>query len=230
MVWYSCLQKNDPSPINLCAFDVYRCLVLMSKTNPMCKVCGAKLNNENWYSSYQKTNHYLCKKCHNKQQQQWRKANPKKTKAQQTRGNRQQGERPYNENKECPSFLGVHVAERVLSHIFKNVKRMSMNNPGFDFICNRGKKIDVKSACLFKNSRWHFRIRRNTIADYFLLLAFDNREDLNPLHVWLIPGSKLNHLMTTSISPSSIHKWDKYRLDVSKVIECCNVIRTSHKT
>ena len=72
---------------------------------------------------------------------------------------------------------------------------------------------------------WAFNIGRNTTADYFLCLAFDNREDLNPLHAWLIPGSKINHLTGTSISPSTLHKWDAYALDTSKIGDCCDAMR-----
>jgi hypothetical protein len=109
-------------------------------------------------------------------------------------------QKPMSENKDCSLFLGVHVAERVLSNVFKNVQRMPQNNPGYDFICSKGYKIDVKSASLCKILdkkhgsviwRWNFHIRNNTIADYFLLIAFDDRENLNPMHVWLIKGSEL---------------------------------------
>jgi hypothetical protein len=218
-------------------------------------VCGAKLNDDNWHASRRKRGDYICKGCRREQDKQrrrskpeasrqwrqanpgyrskpeasrqWRQANPEKSKASYTKSKRDQGVRPFNENKECSQFLGVYVAERVLSYVFKDVERMPMNNPGFDFVCNHGKMIDVKSACLSgtKYPCWHFRIRRNTTADYFLCLAFDNREELTPLHVWLIPGSKLSYLTATSISPSTIHKWDTYRLDISKINDCCVTMR-----
>ena len=134
-----------------------------------------------------------------------------------------------SENKECSSFLGVFVAERVLSHVFRDVEVMPYGNKGFDFICNNGKKIDVKSACIRRSSsgtlRWAFSIKRNKIADYFLCLAFDSREDLNPLHAWLLPGEKLNRFIGTSIHPSTINKWDDYKLDINKVVSCCNSMK-----
>jgi len=141
--------------------------------------------------------------------------------------NRKQGHLPFNENKECSAYLGVHVAERVLGYAFKNVEIMPYNNPGYDFICNHGKKIDVKSACLRrpKQPLWSFKIKHNTIADFFLCIAFDNREDLTPLHVWLLPGSKFNHLGSASITPGTIHKWDEYALDTSKINECCELLK-----
>ena len=190
-----------------------------------CRVCGVELTDENWYPSLQKMNSRICKKCDTNKTKQWRKANPEKTRVQWTRHHRNQGHQPMNKNKACSQYLGVFVAERVLSHVFKNVIRMPNGNRGYDFICNKGYMIDVKSSCLNKDGKWRFKIKHNIIANYFLCLAFDNREDLNPLHVWLISGEKLNHLMLTSIQPSTIHKWDEYRLDIGKVISCCNVMK-----
>ena len=137
--------------------------------------------------------------------------------------------KPMSKNPTCSSFLGIHVAERVLSHIFKNVKRMPNNNQGYDFICNKGKKIDVKSACRRQREKhrdlWAFHTRHNTIADYFLCLAFNNREELNPEYIWLIPGWLINGRSIASISVTTIPKWDDYALDTSKVTTCCNVLK-----
>ena len=130
-------------------------------------------------------------------------------------------------NTECSMYLGVDIAENVLSKVFNDVEIMPPNNPGYDFICNKGKKIDVKSACpRKKDTTWNFTIKYNTIADYFLCIAFDNREDLNPLHIWLIPGNLVNKNSGKTISKSTFHKWDKYELDITKTIECCDHIKT----
>jgi len=195
------------------------------KANPICIKCGVKLTDENWYPSRRKIYCYICKGCFCKQARLWTKANPDKAKARWIRAIRKQGMRPFNENKECTQYLGVHIAERVLSHVFKDVVKMPHNNPGYDFICKKGMKVDVKSSCQYKNGSWLFTIRRNTAADYFLCLAFDNRENLNPLHAWLIPGSAVNHISCTSISPSTLHKWDEYALDISKISACCDTMR-----
>lgn len=146
---------------------------------------------------------------------------------------RANGGKSASENKQCTSFLGVHVAERVLSKVFKNVKQMPYGYRGLDFICNKGKKIDVKSACTETRhnhgDRWNFAINKNQIADFFLCLAFDNREDLNPLYIWLIPGHIINHFVKTSISESNLSKWDKYKLDIGKVTACCDVMKQTNK-
>ena len=136
---------------------------------------------------------------------------------------------PMSENRDCSSFLGVHVAERVLSHVFKHVKKMPYGNPGYDFICGGGYKIDVKSSCrhVRKNwaDQWGFHIDKNTIADYFLLLAFDNRENLNPEHIWLISGCDINDHVGVGISETALAKWDQYKLDIDKVSACCNMLK-----
>ena len=65
-------------------------------------------------------------------------------------------------NRESSNFLGVDIAEHMLSLVFNNVELMPMNHPGYDFICNHGKKIDVKSACMRSNKKsWGFCIRKN---------------------------------------------------------------------
>jgi len=136
---------------------------------------------------------------------------------------------PLGENPNCPAYLGVHVAERVLSHVFEHVERMPFGNPGFDFICKRGYKIDVKSSTRLKNqpNSWLFAIRHNTTADYFLCLAFDNRESLNPEHIWLLPSSLVSDKSSIVISDSTVGRWDEYALHdkLEQVIACCDTIR-----
>ena len=214
-----------PSPICLSGFKAYRCLVTM-KANPTCRVCSTELNEENWYPSRREGDNYICKKCDNERRHLWRKANPDKADASNLTERRKRGVRSFKENQRCSAFLGVHIAEQVLSKVFKDVVRMPYGNPGFDVICNRKKKIDIKSACQRKDGKdWMFTINHNTTADFFLCLAFNNRKDLTPLHAWLLPGCKFNHLIGTTISPSTIYKWDEYRLDISKIDECCDTLR-----
>ena len=245
------------------------------KTNQICRVCKVELNDDNWYSSFQKDNNYICKECQieknrlyrknnpekvkeqtrlyreensdkikeshhlyigknrdeiNARQRLYRKENPEKAKASSIKAHRKNGALPMNENKECSSYFGVHINERLLRHKFNDVEVMPYGHTGYDFICNHGKKIDSKSSCIRKNrTGWSFTIKHNTTADYFLLVAYDNREDLNPMYIWLIPGHVLNHLVTASISPSTIHKWDEYKQNIDEVRLCCDEIRSAHK-
>jgi len=130
-------------------------------------------------------------------------------------------------NKNCGMYLGCIIAEQVLSHLFKNTERMSICNPGYDFICGKGYKIDCKSSCMIKGkyNPWKFDINRNKIADFFLCLAFDNRQDLNPLHIWLIPGNVVNNQFCASISESTLEKWSEYEQPLNKVLMCCNMMK-----
>ena len=132
--------------------------------------------------------------------------------------------RPTNKN--STQYLGIICAEQILDKVFKNAQRMPTNNSGFDFICNNGYLVDSKSACKHKrDNNWNFHINKNKIADYFALLAFDNRDNTNPLHFWLIPGNIINNQIGISISESTISKWDKYRQDIDKVIKCCDILK-----
>ena len=205
-----------------------------------CRVCEVELDDENWYMSLWESKNYICIECYkekqrlhrknnpdkvNERNRAWREANPEKTKAQNIRANRKRGVLPMSENKECAAYLGVHINERVLRHLFNDVEVMPYGNKGYDFVCNHGKKIDAKSSCLRKAGNWSFRIDHNKTADYFLLVAYDNRTDVNPLYAWLIPGDVLNHLALASIRESTLDKWSKYEQPIDDLIICCDMIR-----
>jgi ankyrin repeat protein len=169
--------------------------------------------------------------CATRAAMEWRKNNPERYHEIDIRSKRARGINAMDKNRECSMFLGIHVAEEVLCRLFEDVERMPTNNPGYDFVCSNGYLIDSKSACILKNDgipKWHFHINKNTIADYFILLAFDNRESLTPLHIWMIPGSVVNHLTSIAISESVIHKWDEYRLDIDKVVMCCDTMKEAN--
>lgn len=137
-----------------------------------------------------------------------------------------EGHVPLQHAKNSPSYLGVYIAERALSRFFDNIQRMPICNRGFDFICGRGYKIDVKSACRRirkgRHDSWLFHIGRNKIADYFLCLAFNNRDELVPEHVWLIPSDKVNSKIGLSISETRLNKYRLFEKPLNKVNECCN--------
>lgn len=197
--------------------------------NKVCRVCGDGLTDANWYSSARILSSYICKHCAGIVNRKWVKNNPENARMAAERSNRKRGRVSIHENKTCGGFLGVHVAEKVLCDVFKDVTLMPYNNPGYDFICNKGKKIDVKSACArfrHRNSvSWEFSIDKNYIADFFLCLAFDDRESLTPLYLWLIPSHVVCHLGVAAISKSKIYKWDEYRLNIDKVVLCCDTMR-----
>lgn len=139
------------------------------------------------------------------------------------------GAKPMAENCSCSQFLGVHVAEQVLSQLFKNVIRMPNNNPDFDFKCANGYMIDCKAGCRRVRHggavTWQFNIRKNAVADYFLCMAFDNRKLLNPEHIWLIPGMALSHLSSAAISETTLDRWAEYKKPIDEAISCCDTMR-----
>ena len=121
--------------------------------------------------------------------------------------------KPLSEVKDCGAYLGVYIAEQVLSNIFENVQRMPYGNRGYDFICQGGYKIDVKCACL-SDCTWSFHIGKNCDCDYFLLLAFDNRIKLNPQHLLLIKSTEpednpISNRTAVHVYENS-RKWFKY--------------------
>jgi hypothetical protein len=89
----------------------------------------------------------------------------------------------------------------------------------------------VKSGCRIhlknQTARWSFIIRKNKVANYFLFLAFDNRESLNPEHIWLVPGYIVNDKTTISIAdlPKTLIKWSKYERSLNNVLKCCDKLK-----
>ena len=209
--------------------------------NKACRVCGDVLTSDNWNPSYQKKGDCICKECANARQRlryknntekvkmcskKWYKNNIDKVREFYIRTRKNKGGLSMSENKECSSHYGVHINERLLKHYFNDVEVMPYGNPGYDFICNNGWKIDGKGSFTGDKGCWVFGIKRNTTADYFFCVAYDNRQDLNILHIWLLPGDKFNHHVTARISKSTINKWAEYEQPIGKVIACCDSMRS----
>ena len=178
----------------------------------VCRRCGVELSDENYAAHQKRQNRRLCKRCVSLYR----------------RGRYVHITTP-TDNKKCSTYLGVNIAEEVLSRIFKDVIRMPYMNHGYDFVCNKGMLIESKSGVMNTSGRsggrWKFNTKRNDIADYFIFLAFDDRTQLNPLHIWLIPAGNFINQGSVSISLGTIDKWDEYRLPIDKVIKCCNTMR-----
>ena len=136
---------------------------------------------------------------------------------------------PMSKNKDCSQYLGIYICENkeFLSKMINVIKSMKSNNPGYDIVCVRDKKIDVKCGCLVNNVVWTFRIDKNKIADYFLMIAFDDRENLNVMHIWLVKGNSViekttwnseefivNEKDVASIGKGniSLKRWKKYEI------------------
>lgn len=121
---------------------------------------------------------------------------------------------PLSENKECESYFGVYIVEHVLNKflptIFDYVKYMKYGNRGFDFICKDPKqefvdrypqlklkrgieyKIQSTARCIdFGTDYFHFPIMYNDMAEYFIFSAWDNRDNLDLLHVWIIHKNEM---------------------------------------
>lgn len=128
-------------------------------------------------------------------------------------------------NKKCSTYLGCDIAETVASKIFKDAKAMPYGNHGFDIVCNEDKKIDVKSSIFRISGSWVFNIRCNTLADYFLCIGFDNRNDLNPIHIWLIPSGGVNHLTKIAIRKNTVKNWMQYELPIDIISAECEEMK-----
>ena len=214
----------------------YVTIILITKT---CSKCGGTKPLNEFYKQkkgkYGK--HAACKKCSNEESRKYNREHKEERKEYRKKYHQEhedeirknKGHKSMHENKDCSQYLGIVIGERLLRHLFKDVEIMPHGNVGYDFICNRGKKIDVKTSCLTLQSKkylhWKFKVKRNKVADFFILVAFDNRTDLNPLHLWIIPGKEINKNESKSTRPSTTYKWDKWRKDIKNAQICCNEMK-----
>ncbi len=53
---------------------------------------------------------------------------------------------PMSENDECSSYFSIYIAENYVMKTFEDPVKMPRNNPGFDWICKNGKKIEHKDV------------------------------------------------------------------------------------
>ena len=118
---------------------------------------------------------------------------------------------PYFENENCTMYLGISIGEELFKEFlltyFERVIGFHPHNRGFDFICkdprqefidrhphlrlerNKEYMIQLKLLCLQSNddgwNGWNFHVDHNRIPDFYILSAWDNREYLNPIHIWM---------------------------------------------
>lgn len=125
---------------------------------------------------------------------------------------------PIKENRTDPRFIGIYIAENGIAKIYEGSQRMPYCNPGYDIICPKGYKIDVKSTVLNRYNTLNFRINQNMITDYFALIAFNNIIELKPMYMWLIQGDEdvygcpIRTLDTLTIlnEPTHLYRYKKY--------------------
>ncbi len=115
------------------------------------------------------------------------------------------GSIPMSENIDSGQYLGIEMAERRVARMLlpivleKIEKEMPYGNPGFDFICHNNQKIDIKSTTLNGLNKLSFHIRWNNIPEYFMLVGFNNREELNIIGIWMIKkGERLRYNRSSS--------------------------------
>ena len=146
---------------------------------------------------------------------------------------------PIKENRKNSRFLGIYIAENAVVRLFEYAQKMPHYNVGYDIICPRGYRIDVKATVLSRYNIFNFHIGRNMIADYFVLVAFNNIIELKPLHLWIIKGDEnisgcpMRNLNILSIlnEPDYLSIYQKYektdRLDKLKNI--CKIFNAKNK-
>jgi hypothetical protein len=73
-------------------------------------------------------------------------------------------------------------------------QEMPYGNPWYDFLVTGNIKVDVKSCCLREMkgwTGWEPHVRYNNATDYFIILVFDDRDNLNLIFVWSIGKNEI---------------------------------------
>lgn len=143
------------------------------------------------------------------------------------------------ENRKNTRFLGVYIAESSVNKLFKGSQRMRLRNPGYDIVCNKGYKIDVKASTLSATNTLSFHINENNIADYFILIGYNNIIELKPLHMWIIGSEEIIHdypmhdwhILMVPNEPIYTDYLQKYeRIDkLEELREICDEFNSKHK-
>lgn len=138
---------------------------------------------------------------------------------------------PIRENRKDPRFIGLYVAENGVLKLFEGSKQMKRGNPGYDIICDKGYKIEVKAATLTRYNTLVFHLEKNKIADYFILIGFNNIIELKPLYLWVIKSDEIIRescikdidVLSISNEPELAKPFEKYnRIDkLEKLKEIC---------
>jgi hypothetical protein len=191
----------------------------MAEIMKTCYICGQELPASQFYKGLiclGKTHlSSRCKSCD--------------TKYARIRRNRNGTQTPLELAKDIGAYLGVYIAERLLAKIFKTTTRMPYGNPGYDFICGKGFKVDVKAACRRHRQhcpdRWIFHIKKNIAADFFACFAMDNRKSLNPEHFWLFPADVVNQKHSLTIFEDQLGHWKSYEQPLGHVLQGCTALK-----
>lgn len=141
-----------------------------------------------------------------------------------------------NISRDLEQYFGIHIAERCVSSLFKDSIRMPINNPGYDWICKRGYKIQHKASCLIdKGSRFFYKILNNDMADYFILTGWNNRKDLVPIFILLIHSEEIvrdkpfwmRKTFYITNKPEYLLEFEKYNLidKLEKLKEYCKIVK-----
>lgn len=135
----------------------------------------------------------------------------------------------------------MYIGENYVSKTFEDPIMMPYGNKGFDWICKNGKKIQHEARCLrYDKNQFTYNIHFNNITDYFILSAWDNREDLEPLYIWIYHKNDMirighstkkdkfwkRNTFTITNEPKYLSEFEKYEVKdkLEKLKELCKDI------
>jgi hypothetical protein len=103
-------------------------------------------------------------------------------------------QRPMEDTPDCPEYFGICIGEKYVSQVFEDSKPVPYGTPGYDWEWN-DLKVQHKARCLNTLGvprYWRFtRLDYNKIAQKFVISGWDNRNTLNPKHIWIFDKDEI---------------------------------------
>lgn len=120
---------------------------------------------------------------------------------------------PESENKDCSRYFGNYMEKKYVMQIFEDpipfeyekdkMGRIIDRTKPYDYICKKGLKIKHIASCIRTDKLhviscfgdpllyWEYLIKNNNVPDYYILSAWNDRDSLEPLYVWIIRGDEI---------------------------------------
>ena len=151
-------------------------------------------------------------------------------------------QKPMEDAKDCPAHFGVCIGEKYVSQVFEGCKPAPYGTPGYDWEW-KGLKVQHKARCITVrewgwSSLWYFtRLDFNKIADKFVLSGWDDREGLNPLHIWIFDKDDImsdglpfwnRNSITILNTPEGLAEFAKYE-DNDRLIKLKEIINKDNR-
>ncbi len=130
---------------------------------------------------------------------------------------------PKEFNEDCSLYFGEYIAENYIMKTFEDTIKAPCGTKGYDWTCKKGYKIQHKARCMEYDPKgsdwcgWKWSINYNDIADYFILSAWDNRDSMNPIYIWIFHKNDMIRKGRSNYTKEKF--WERYVFSITNTPE-----------